>query len=177
MRIAATRLVLILASVAPAALAAQWRVSAEPASAGRAPTVTAVAHEVSDSAAGDETPVSLVVRCVGRLLDAFLTTRDELDSDTNGDVRVRVQGDSARPRDQRWLATKSNTGAFIGTPDLRELVQRGVLRSRELRITAVTRRRGRVTYVFRVDGFLPALDALRDACPNDRAGALAVPGA
>lgn len=161
------------AALAPAAAVAQWRVTVEPATGGRPVTVTTVTREVSDSIPADETPVSLVIRCSGRLLDAFLTTRDQLDSDTNGDVRVRVQADSQRPRDVRWLATKANTGAFVPTPELRNLIQRSILRTQVLRVTTVALKHGRVTYTFPVAGFGPSLDALRDACPNERGGALA----
>ena len=153
--------------------AAQWRVSVEPGVGARPATVTAVTRDIADSIPADETPVSLVVRCTGRQLDAFMTTRDQLDSDTNGDVRVRVQADSLRPRDVRWLATKANTGAFVPTPELRDLIQRSILRANALRVTASTLTHGRVTFTFPVAAFGPALDALRDACPNERGGALA----
>lgn len=152
---------------------AQWRVSVEPAVGARSATVTAVTREVADSIPVDESPVSLVVRCTGRQLDAFMTTRDQLDSDTNGDVRVRVQVDSLRPRDVRWLASKANTGAFVPTPELRDLIQRSILRARALRVSASTLTHGRVTYTFPVAGFGPSLEALRDACPSERGGALA----
>ena len=152
--------------------AAQWRVSVETGVGAKSATVTAVTREVADSVAVDESPVSLVVRCSGRELDAFMTTRDQLDSDTNGDVRVRVQADSLRPRDVRWLATKANTGAFVPTPELRDLIQRSILRAHVLRVNATTLNHGRVTYTFPVAGFRQALDALRDACPTDRGGAL-----
>ena len=175
MRTAWIRLALLTVASRPGTLAAQWRVSVEPALGSRQSSVLAVAREVADSVAADEPAISLVVRCAGRTLDAFITTRDRLDSDTNGDLRVRVQSDGARPRDVRWQATKSNTGAFIPALDLRDIIQRGFLRTRALRITAATQQRGRVTYVFPVADFRPALSALRDACPNDRGGALAEP--
>lgn len=160
-------------AVLPSVAAAQWRVRVEPAVGARPATVTAVTREVADSIPADETPASLVVRCAGRQLEAFMTTRDQLDSDTNGDVRVRVQADSLRPRDVRWLATKANTGAFVPTPELRDLIQRSILHANALRVTASTLTHGRVTFTFPVAAFGPALDALRDACPNERGGALA----
>jgi hypothetical protein len=152
---------------------AQWSVSATPAAAGRPAVVTAVLRERADSAAFDETAIALVIRCSALQLDAFLTTRDALDSDMVGDVRVRVEADSLRTRDSRWQATKSNAGAFIPPNELRDLIQRGILRSRELRITVPTLQRGRVTFSFPVSGFVTALDALRQACPKDRGAALA----
>ena len=161
------------AALLPSALAAQWQVSVDAGTGGRPATVTAVTRQVADSVSADETPVSLVVRCSGRVLDAFLTTRDQLDSDTNGDVRVRVQADSQRPRDVRWLATKANTGAFVPTPELRDLIQRSILRTQVLRVTTTALKHGRVTFTFPVAGFGPSLDALRDACPNERGAALA----
>lgn len=157
----------------PSSARAQWRVSVEPAVGARSATVTAVTREIADSIPADETPVSLVVRCIGRQLDAFMTTRDQLDSDMNGDVRVRVQADTLRPRDVRWLATKANTGAFVPTPELRDLIQRSILRAQTLRVTASTLKHGRVTYTFPVAGFGPSLDVLRGACPSERGGALA----
>ena len=169
------RRLMLAAALAPAALAAQWRVSVEPGNSIRAAAVLAVAREVSDGVTADEPAVSLIVRCSGRALDAYLTTRDALDSDTNGDVKIRVEADSMRPRDTRWQATRSNGGAFIPTPELRDVIQRGILHSRTLRVSTQTLKRGRVTYEFPVANFRQALDALRDACPNDRGGALAEP--
>jgi hypothetical protein len=155
-------------------LLAQWKVSVTPPASGRPADVVAVLREAADSTAFEEDAVSLVIRCASRQLDAFLTTRDQLDSDMAGDVRLRVQADSLRAHDARWQATKSNAGAFVPANELRDLIQRGILRSAALRITAPTSKRGRVTYLFSVSGFRPALDALRDACPADRA-ALAEP--
>jgi hypothetical protein len=165
----------IAATLCAPVLCAQWQVSVERGTASRSATVLAVAREASDSGSADDPAVSLVVRCSGRSLDAFITTRDALDADTNGDVRVRVEADSIRPKDMRWQATKSNSGAFIPTPELRDVIQRGILRTRTLRIATQTLTRGRVTYEFPVREFRQALDALRDACPNERGGALAAP--
>ena len=164
---------LIAAASLPVAVRAQWTVSASAAAIGRPASVTAVLRERADSAAFYEEAIELVIRCAARQLDAFLTTRDRLESDMVGDVRVRVDADSLRARDTRWQATKSNAGAFIPPNDLRDLIQRGILRSRELHVTVQTIRRGRVTYVFAVAGFSAALDSLRQACPNDRGAALA----
>ncbi len=135
--------------------------------------MTAVLRERADSTAFDEDAIALVIRCSALQLDAFLTTRDALDSDLVGDVRVRVDADSLRARDSRWQATKSNAGAFIPPNELRDLIQRGILRSRELHVTVPTLRRGRVTHTFAVAGFAGALDALRLACPKDRGATLA----
>ncbi len=165
----------IVAFIVPSVATAQWRVSVEPTGAGKLTTVTAVTRAAADSVAGDALPVSLVVRCADRQLEAFITTRDQLDSDTNGDVHVRVQSDSARPRDVRWQATKANTGAFVPTPELRDLIQRSILRAHVLRVTASALKLGRVTYTFPVEGFGQSLDALRDACPGERGGALVEP--
>ncbi|MCC7053456.1 MAG: hypothetical protein IT355_09320 [Gemmatimonadaceae bacterium] len=159
-----------------AAARAQWRVVETPASAGRQAEVTAMVRERSDSLADDAEAIALVVRCRSRQLDAFLTTRDELESDLAADVRVRVDSDSVRPIDTRWQATRAGTGAFIPSSDLRELIQRRLLRPvPELRISAVTQRRGRVTWTFAATGFEPALGALREACPGEQRGALALP--
>ena len=171
---AVVTLLSIAIEIAPTSLTAQWSVSVDRPNGARPASVVAMAREVADSL-GEEPAVSLVLRCAGRTLDAFLSTRDQLDSDTNGDVRVRVQADSMRPRDARWQATKSSTGAFLPAPDLREIIQRGILHSRTIQLTTTTQKRGRVTYVFPVADFRQALDALRDACPNDRGGALAEP--
>ncbi len=170
MRVAFRRLVIICAlCAAPGALLAQWRVSVE----AKWSTVTAVVRERADSVAPEEDATSFVIRCSERQLEAFITTRDLLESDMAADVRVRIESDSARPRDARWQATKANTGAFVPAAEMRELIQRRMLRTRTLRITIGTQRRGRVTYNFPVADVRPALDALRTACPNDRSGALA----
>ncbi len=179
MRAVALRIVVIagLATpLTPTLLRAQWRVSVEPAAGGRPATVTTVVRERADSIAAEEDVVQLVVRCAARQLDAFISTRDRLVSDIAADVRVRVESDSGRPRDARWQATKANTGAFVPAPELRELIQRHILRAPTVRIIIATEKRGRVTYTFPVADFRPSLDALRDACPNDRGGALAEPG-
>ena len=176
MRRSTASALLIAAILGPGQLRAQWRVAVEPPTAGRAAAVTAVARERSDTTSNTEETVSLVIRCMARELDAFITTRDQLESDMAGDVRVRVESDSVRFRDARWAATKTNTGAFIPSPELRVLIRRRVLRVPEVRITISTLKRGRVTYVFPVDDFQPALEALRDACPNDRGGTLPAPG-
>lgn len=168
-------LLLLLVAASPVTVVAQWRVSVAPPAAGRPGSVAAVVRERADSLVGDEDAVSFVIQCAGRQLDAFITTRDQLESDMARDVRVRVESDSMRARDARWAATKAGTGAFVAAPDLRELIQRRILRSPELRVVIATTKRGRVTYRFATAGFRPALDALRDACPNDRGGALAEP--
>ncbi len=117
------------------------------------------------------------LRCTKRRReeDAFLSTRDLFDSDTNGDlrVRVRVQAESLCPRDERWQATKSNTGACLPAPDVRDIIQRGIRHSRTVQLTTATQKRGRITCIFPVGDFRQALDARRDAWPNDRGGALA----
>lgn len=164
---------LCAAAFLPAAAQAQWTVSSSAATVGRPAVVTAVLRERADSTAFDEDAIALVIRCSAVQLEAFLTTRDALDSDMVGDVRVRVDADSLRTRDSRWQATKSNAGAFIPPNELRDLIQRGILRSRELHISVATQHRGRVTYNFSVAGFNAALDALRQACPNERGTALA----
>ena len=174
MRIAPRRVLIVCTLLtAPGALLAQWRVSVEPPAQTKASTVTAVVRERADSLATEEDATSFVLRCSERQLEAFITTRDLLESDLASDVRVRVESDSARPRDARWHATKANTGAFVPTSELRELIQRRLLRTGTLRIMISTQRRGRVTYTFPVDDVRPALDALRTGCPNDRTGALA----
>jgi hypothetical protein len=159
-------------AAAPLPLAAQWRIAADPAPPARPTTVTADLRERADSLLADEDAVSLVLRCTARQLDAFLTTRDQLESDMAADVRVRVESDSLRPRDARWQATKANTGAFVPGGDLRELLQRRLLHTQTLRLTVSTQKRGRVTYTFVVPDARPAMNALRTACPNDRSGAL-----
>ena len=160
---------LIIAACLPGVVAAQWTVS----SAGTPAVVTATLRERADSRAFDERAIALVIRCAALQLDAFLTTRDALDSDMVGDILVRVEADSLRPRDSRWQATRSNAGAFIPQNEVRDVIQRGILRSRELRITVPTLHRGRVVHVFLVAGFSAALEALRAACPGDRGAALA----
>ncbi len=178
MRAASLRIVVVAALVmplTPALLTAQWRVSVEPAAGSRPPTVTTVVRERADSIVAEEEVVQFVMRCTARQLEAFISTRDRLVSDMAADVRVRVESDSARGRDARWQATKANTGAFVPAPELRELIQRHILRSPTLRIIIATEKRGRVTYTFPTANFRPSLDALRDACPNDRGGALAEP--
>ena len=66
-------------------------------------------------------------------------------------------------------------GAFIPAPDLRDFIQRGVLRATTMRITLPTQRRGQASYRFAGGGFETAIVALRDACASDRGGALALP--
>jgi hypothetical protein len=161
--------------LAPASMAAQWRVTAEPAAAGRLAAVSVETRERADTVEHLDGPVALVIRCNARQLDAFMTTRDKLESDMGADVRVRIESDSMRARDTRWQATKANTGAFVPTRDLRDLIQRHILRAQSLRVTVRTSQRGGVTYVFPVGNFRVALEALREECPNDRGGALAVP--
>lgn len=159
----------------PALLAAQWRVTTGAASAGRPADVTVETRERSDSVEHPDGPVALVFRCTSRELEGFVTTRDKLESDIGADIQVRIESDSVRARNARWQATKSNTGAFVPTRDLRELIQRYVLRSGTLRIMLPTAARGRVTYVFPVAGFRVGLEALREECIKDRGGALAQP--
>ncbi len=161
------------AVIIPGTLKAQWAVSSTSATVGRPAAVTAVLRERADSTAFDEDAIALVIRCSALQLDAFLTTRDALESDMVGDVRVRVEADSLRRRDSRWQATKSNAGAFIPPNDLRDVIQRGILRSRAMQVTVPTVHRGRVVYTFAGAGFAAALSALRQACPNDRGAALA----
>jgi hypothetical protein len=159
----------------PAALHAQWRLTVEPGRTASDATVTTEVREQRDSLPDVETPVALVLRCRARQLEAFLTTRDTLESDMTADVRVRLQSDSARPRDVRWQATRSGTGAFVPQRDLRDLVQRYILRSSQLTVAVSAARRGRANYVFPVADFRRSLDALRAVCVNDQGGALALP--
>ncbi|MDZ7632598.1 MAG: hypothetical protein U5K74_14935 [Gemmatimonadaceae bacterium] len=149
-----------------------WRVSVEQPAPGRPLTVTASVRERADSLAGEEEAIAFVLRCSAPQLDAFITTRDQLESNMTADVRVRVESDSVRARDARWQATKANTGAFVPTGDLRDLIQQRLRRTETLRVTIATQTRGRVTYTFAVGDIRPALDALRDACPKERNGAL-----
>ena len=166
---------LVFAAFVPTVVAAQWRVTAVPANGPRPADVTVEARERSDSVEHLDGAVALVIRCNARQLDAFVTTRDKLDSDMGADVQVHIVSDSMRARSARWQATKLNTGAFVPTRDLRELIQRYILRSATVQITIRTLQRGRVTYVFPVGNFRVALEALREECPNDRSGALAQP--
>ena len=175
MRTVVRTVVLAMLLMSPPALRAQWRVSVMPAAAGRLGEVTAVARQPDDSTTDDQRATSLVIRCTGRQLDGFITTQDQLESDMAGDIRVRILSDAMRARDSRWQATKSNTGAFIPPLELRDLIQRGILKSHAIRISAGTSNRGRVTWTFAVANFPPALDALREACPKERGAALAEP--
>jgi hypothetical protein len=159
----------------PTAVAAQWRVTSVPANGTRPADVTVETRERADTVEHLDGPVALVIRCSARQLEGFVTTRDKLESDIGADIQVRIESDSVRPRNARWQATKSNTGAFVPTRDLRELVQRYIMRSATLRIMIPTMARGRVTYVFPVADFRLALEALREECTNDRGGALAQP--
>lgn len=168
-------LLLAASAIEAAALAAQWRVTSVPPTAGRPVEVRVESRERADSIEHLDGPIALVIRCVARQLDAFVTTRDTLESDMAADVRVRIRSDSMRARDVRWQATRSSTGAFIPSRELRDLIQRHILRSSTISATIATAQRGRVTYVFPVTDFRPALEALREACPNDRGSALAQP--
>ncbi len=169
------RSVLTLASLLPTLVAAQWRVTSGAVATGRPTDVTVETRERSDSVEHPDGPVALVIRCSARQLESFVTTRDKLESDIGADIQVRIESDSIRARNARWQATKSNTGAFVPTRELRELIQRYVMRSTTLRISIPTLARGRVTYVFPVADFRLALEALREECTNDRGGALAPP--
>ncbi len=97
----------------PVATLAQWSVSSSAGSVGRPAAVSAVLRERADSAVFDDDAIALVIRCSALQLDAFLTTRDALDSDMVGDVRVRVDADSLRARDSRWQACPKDRGATL----------------------------------------------------------------
>lgn len=177
MRVAFRRLLIVSVPLAaPGALAAQWRVTADTASATRLARATAVVRERADSLVAAEEATAFVIQCNGGQLEAFITTRDLLESDMAADVRVRVETDSARGHDMRWQATKANTGAFVPSAELRDLIQRRLIHSRSIRIVINTQRRGRVTYIFPLSDIRPALDALRTACPNHASRALTDPG-
>ena len=105
--------VVLLASPVGAQSAQQrgWALAVEPAAGGKPGVVTAVLQEQTDSSTvPPENPATLVIRCVGRTLDAYLTTRDQLTSDFAGVVRTRVQFDSGRTKESPWEASRDGTG-------------------------------------------------------------------